>query len=109
MKEYRFEGYSDDIFGEYGVTNESYDNCASGEPIQFKIETPKGVGVIVTGTYGNPINKGHCWMIGVEAINENKPVSDWTFELKPSHKNYCNLLVVKAPDDAELTCLNEIE
>ena len=29
----RFEGYSDDTFGEYGVTNDDYDNSASGKPI----------------------------------------------------------------------------
>lgn len=104
MKEYRFEGHSDNIFVEYGVTNQECGNWEKDKPIQYEIKTPEGVGVIVTGIY-----KRHCWMIGVEAISENKSVSDWTFELKPSHKNYCNLLVVKAPDDAELTCLNEVK
>lgn len=30
----KFEGYSDDTFGEYGVTGEDVDDCGSMEPIQ---------------------------------------------------------------------------
>ncbi len=34
MRKLRFEGYSDDTFGEYGLTGDDVDNCASLEPIQ---------------------------------------------------------------------------
>jgi len=48
MQEFKFEGCSDDTFGEYGVTNDDYDNCASGEPIRFQLTMPDGAGIIVT-------------------------------------------------------------
>lgn len=38
MKTLKFEGYSDDTFGEYGVTNQDVDNCATMEPIQCVID-----------------------------------------------------------------------
>ena len=37
MKTLRFQGYSDDTFGEYGVTNQDVDNCGSCKPIQCLI------------------------------------------------------------------------
>lgn len=37
MKTLKFMGYSDDTFGEYGVTNEDVDNCGRGNPIQCVI------------------------------------------------------------------------
>lgn len=109
MKTYRFSGYSDDTFGEYAQTNDDYDNCASGSAIQYELKTPDGAGIIVTGLYCNPINKGDGWMIGVNAINEYKPVDDWTLELKPSFDGYRNQLIVTAPDNAKLRCLNGYE
>jgi len=36
MKTLKFKGYSDDIFGEYGVTNTDYDNCAIDYPEDVK-------------------------------------------------------------------------
>lgn len=38
MHTLKFHGYSDDTFGEYGVTNQDCDNCASGMPIQCVVE-----------------------------------------------------------------------
>ena len=108
MKAFRFEGYSDDTFGEVEQTSDEYDNCASGKPIQYELKTPDGAGVIVTGLYGNPINKGAGWMIGVETIDEGKPI-DWPITMHPSHEGYWNQLAVLAPDDAELRCLNREE
>jgi hypothetical protein len=37
-KTLRFEGFSDDTFGEL-TTREDYDNCASGEPITFLVKS----------------------------------------------------------------------
>ncbi len=48
-------------------------------------------------------------MIGVNIIDENKPVDSWSFELLPSWGEYCNKLIVDAPDDTELRCLNKNE
>lgn len=105
MKTFKFQGYSDDTFGEYAITNEDYDNCASGKPIQFELKTPDGAGIVITGLYCNQINKGDGWMIGVNTINEDKPI-DWEVSMNPSHEGYRNQLIVIAPDDAELVCLN---
>ena len=105
MKAFKFQGYSDDTFGEYNITNDDYDNCASGEPIQYLLQTPDGAGIIVTGLYGHKINKSVLWMIGVEAVSEQKTI-DWEITIKPNHEGYRNQLIVIAPDNAKLTCLN---
>lgn len=38
MRILKFYGYSDDTFGEYGLTNEDVDNCGCCEPIQCMID-----------------------------------------------------------------------
>ena len=38
MHRLNFYGYSDDTFGEYGVTGDDVDNCGSCEPIQCVID-----------------------------------------------------------------------
>lgn len=107
MKTFRFQGYSDDTFGEYEQTNDDYDNCGSGTPINFVLQDSSGAGVVVTGCYCNEsINKGDGWMIGVAALDEDHSVKDWSFELNPSHEGYRNSLTVIAPDSTKLTCLN---
>lgn len=103
MQEFKFEGCSDDTFGEYGVTNDDYDNCASGEPIRFQLITPDGAGIIVTGCYGEKLGNG-CWMIGAELLDEDKPV-DWKITMNIAHEGYRNQMIVLAPDEAHLTCL----
>jgi len=102
---YVFEGHSDDTFGEYGQTNDDYDNCASGEPIRYRLATPDGAGIVVTGMHCYPGQVGAGWMIGVETLYEDMPV-DWPTTMRPSYEGYRNQLTVEAPDDAELVCLN---
>jgi hypothetical protein len=48
MKTLKFRGYSDDTFEEFGVTNDSIDNCGSGNPIQCVINA-SDTALIVTG------------------------------------------------------------
>ncbi len=36
----RFEGYSDDTFGEVAHFKDDYDNCASGKPIEYLVLGP---------------------------------------------------------------------
>ena len=107
MRTFQFEGASDDTFGEYNQTNEDYDNCASGKPIQFKLSTPDGEGVLVTGIYCLEGVWKNCsgWSIAVATLDEDKPLNGWTFELKPDHEGYRNQLTVVAPDSAELELL----
>ena len=60
----RFEGYSDDTFGEIAHTKDDYDNCASGEPIEYLVaHRASGTGVVVTGQHCP--GKSGSWMIGV--------------------------------------------
>ena len=106
MSKFVFEGQSDDKFGECEQTNDDYDNCATSEPIWYELKTPDGAGIVVTGMYGNDINRGGGWLIGVEIIDEYKPV-DWTITMNVSHGGYRNQLIVEAPEDAQLRCLNK--
>lgn len=52
----RFEGYSDDTFGEVAHFKDDYDNCASGKPIEYLVLGPAidgqpQLGVVVTGQH----------------------------------------------------------
>ena len=105
MKEFVFNGHSDDTFGEYKQTNDDHDNCASGEPILYELKKPDGAGILVSGTYS--VNGTGCWMIGASLIDEDKPV-DWKITMNISRDKYFNEMVVEASDDAELTCITRI-
>jgi len=107
MKKYVFEGWSDDTFGEYGITNEDYDNCANEEPIQFKLKMPDGSGLLITGCYGTKwIGQG--WMIGVSTLSENISVN-WKISIDPCFEQYRNQLTIEAPDEAKLELIVEEE
>lgn len=104
MKEFIFEGHSDDTFGEINVTRDDYDNCASGTPIRYTL-TDGDKGLLIVGIYCNDINEGDGWLIGVSNLNEGKP-ADWEVFINPCHGCYKNQVRILAPDEAELTCLN---
>lgn len=109
MPTLRFEGYSDDTFGEVLHTKDDFDNCASGKPIEYLVKDPAtGLGIVVTGQHC-PGNSG-SWMIGVanfdtEASDEDFP--RWPMRIEP--QNYRNgfnpALIVEAPDGVTVTCL----
>ena len=98
MKTYRFHGYSDDTFGEYGITNFDKDNCNSGKPITFQMmDENTNQSIYVTGHYGRYGND--TWGIEVTPANEyNKP--NWTMRIL--FENYTAVLEVDVPDDAEI-------
>lgn len=106
MKKFIFNGNSDDTFGEYNETNIDYDNCASGSPIQYKLVNSDGAGVVVTGLYGHSFHVGHGWTIGVNTLDEDKPI-DWSFDLSPSHEGYRNKLTITTPDDVVLELIDQ--
>jgi len=110
MKTFKFQGYSDDTFGEYEQTDIDYDNCGNGKPIEFELKDKSGKGVRIIGLYGNDhINKSRgCWMIAVGAIDEDMPI-DWKVTITPSYEGYRNQCVVECPDDIELVLLNKYE
>jgi len=109
MPTLRFEGYSDDTFGEVLHTKDDYDNCASGRPIEYLVTDPStGLGVVVTGQHC-PGNSG-SWLIGV--ANHDPYYSDRDFPRWPMRfeaQNYRNgfqpALVIEAPEGVKLTCL----
>lgn len=103
MKELQFEGYSDDTFGER-TTREDYDNCASGEPIIFKVwSATANDGIYVVGHYCPGPLTG--WMIGVGRLNEDDycHMPKWPMRFVADYVNgrpYSPILVVEVPDDA---------
>lgn len=109
MKTYVFQGYSDDAFYEDGVTRASIDSF--DEVMQLEVVMPDGAGVCVTGAYDVAVKGGigrlgkGCWMIGVEALDENKPV-DWPITCRPSCDGYRGEMAVVAPDEARLCFRN---
>ena len=109
MPTLRFEGSSDDTFGEVSHFNDDYDNCASGKPIEFLVaHRESGMGLIVTGQYG-PGHSG-SWLIGVANWGPDHADTDfprWPMRIEPQdYRNGFNpSLVIEAPDGVTLTCL----
>ena len=101
MKTLKFEGYSDDTFGEYGVTNEDYDNCASFRPIQCVIQS-KDESLVVVGQYSESALDG-CWVIGITMEEEGKKIPNWDIRMKMSNSAYSPILEIDVPDDFKLT------
>ena len=102
MKTLKFQGYSDDIFIET-TSRIEISNCANGKPLQFDVTMPNGEGIRVSGCYdGSQLGSNGCWMIGVESLDEDKPI-DWPIRVYPSHEGYCGLMEVDAPDNAVVT------
>lgn len=108
MPTLRFEGYSDDTFGEYAHTNNDYDNCASGESIEFLVEDPStGFALIVTGQHcpGNSFG----WLIGVSNGNINMPFPSWPMKFQPQDKPFLGAenpcLLIEAPEGVIVRCL----
>jgi hypothetical protein len=116
----RFEGYSDNTFGcthakdEYERINYDYNNCNSGEliefvnsgPIEYLVQDPAtGLGVVVTGQYcAGPSATG--WMIGVanyQTENYDTDMPDWPMRF--SQRGYRNSLTIEAPEDVIVRCL----
>lgn len=107
MKNFTFQGNSDDTFGEYNVTKDDYDNCASGAPIEYLI-TAEGVsgGVLVTGQYAR--RDLASWEISIAAYDpsaDDDPMPDWPITIRRSDRGYSPLLIIAAPDNAVLRCL----
>ena len=113
MPTLRFEGYSDDTFGEVAHTKDDYDNCASGKPIEYLVSDPAtGLGVVVTGQHC-PGNSG-SWLIGV--ANHDPESDDCDFPRWPMRieaQDYRNgfqpSLVIEAPEGVTLRCLQRTE
>ena len=103
MPTLRFEGHSDDTFGEYGLTNDDYDNCASGKPIEYLVLDPATrLAVVVVGQHCPGSATG--WMIGAAPSTDDwERVPDWPMRFEPN--GYENRLVIEAPAGVAVRCL----
>lgn len=108
MRRFQFEGHSDDTFGEYRETGIDYDNCASGTPISFRLDSSEG-SMIVIGQYSR-LNNG-SWDIGIAQIEDgygsHLSIPKWNMQF--SSDGYSVVLEIEAPNDTVLTCLNIVE
>lgn len=106
----RFEGSSDDTFGEIAHTKDDFDNCASGKPIEYLVEhPPTSMALVVTGQFC-PGSSG-TWMIGVanyDPDSQDLNFPRWPMRIEPQqYRNGFNpSLVIEAPDGVVVTCLN---
>ena len=106
MKTLKFEGYSDDTFGEYGWFDEDIDNCASMKPIQCLITSSEGR-LLVVGQYAKThISGAGCWVIGVSMADEDVPIPDWPVRIKSAECGYSPRLEIDVPDDVAITFYN---
>lgn len=109
MKPLRFEGYSDDTFGEVDFFKDDYDNCASGKPIEYLVSDPtSGAALVVTGQHC-PGNSG-SWLIGVanyDPDGEDKDFPRWPMRIEPQkyRNGFQPSLVIDAPDNVTIRCL----
>lgn len=107
----RFEGYSDDTFGEVEHFKDDYDNCASGTPIEYLVEHKEtGLGLVVTGQHC-PGNSG-SWLIGVANYDpefDDRDFPRWPMRIEA--QNYRNgfqpSLVIDAPEGVTIRCLQK--
>ena len=101
MKTLRFEGYSDDTFGEYNLTNRGHDDCANGEPIVFRV-SGGGRSLLVVGHYApRPIPTGAGWLVGVSPDEaDGEVIPPWPMRIGPGVDTpYSPALYIDAPDD----------
>lgn len=108
----KFEGNSDDTFGEVNHFRDDYGNCASGEPIEYLVVDADEQGIVITGQHC-PGNSG-TWMIGV--ANYDPDCSDrefprWPMRIEPQQyrNGFQPSLIIEAPDGVTIRCLSREE
>ena len=82
MHRLKFYGFSDDTFGEYGVTGDDVDNCESCEPIQCLIDCGERGRLMVIGQYSRASMGNGCWMVGISKVEENDEFPDWDIRIR---------------------------
>ena len=104
----KFEGYSDDTFGEYEHTKDDYDCCANGSMIVFRVEADSE-GLHVCGQYSGPKWPKECpgcWIVGVQPLDEDVSLPSWPMRFENGDSGYSPRLVIDAPDGVTVKCLN---
>ena len=105
MMKLKFEGYSDDTFGEYGVTGEDVDNCGSMEPIQCVVNAGTHGRLMVIGQYSKVSCNNGCWMIGISKVEEEDVLPDWNISLLKGDMEYSPVLELEIPDNINVTLI----
>lgn len=104
-----FQGHSDDTFGEYELTNDDYDCCASGALIVFQVKDADGNGLNVVGQYGGkqwPKDCPGCWFVGIQPMDEDVAIPNWPMSFELGDNGYSPALTIEAPDGVTVECLN---
>lgn len=104
MKEFRFGGYSDDTFGEVTPGGDDYDNCASGDPVEYCVYSSEG-SLVVVGQHCPGSATG--WMVGIARVDdcEEEPIPAWPMRFEHGESPYSPVLVIEAPEDAITYCI----
>lgn len=101
----KFKGYSDDTFGEYGITGEVVDNCGTMEPIQCIVDGGECGRLMVIGQYSKASCGNGCWMIGISKVEEEDVLPDWKISLLQGDMGYSPALELELPDGVEVTLI----
>lgn len=103
----RFEGASDDTFGETLQFCDDHDNCASGRPIAYRVTAPDGQALVVVGQYAPSPCGG--WLVGVstwDPESRDVPLPDWPMHLMRGRVPYSPTLLIDVPDGTTIACLS---
>src|SRR5687767_1544276 len=95
------EGSSDDTFGVYGAgPDDDYDNCASCEPIVFRVSSVSDGSLLIVGQYA-PKFAGGVWLVGIvpDASDDEHPIPEWPMHFQRSERPYSPQLIIEAPND----------
>lgn len=113
MKILWFEGSSDDLFGvtrmvENELRFDDYNNHANGEPIRWRVHSPEhNETLLVVGKFC--ADEGDSWQIGVAPVPTDdgleRHIPDWNIHFEHGEHEYSPRLVIEAPDDVQVDCL----
>lgn len=110
----RFEGESDDRFGEVEHFDVQHDNCGNGRVVEYLVLGPKDgpqpqEGLVVSGQFGR---HGSGWSVSVanhdpEGLDVAMP--RWPMRIEPQRyrNSFQPSLVIEAPEGVTIKCLQE--
>lgn len=101
MKTLRFEGHSDDTFGEYNVSHIDDDDCATHTHRAFRVSAG-GESVVVVGVFA-PTHTPGSWVVGIQLDDVDGdgggPLPSWPMRFVKAHRPYSPALEIDVPDD----------
>lgn len=94
MKTLKFQGHSDDIFGEYNVIKD--EEAAYDKLCRIQV----GDALIVHGLYV----AGGVWMVGISQVDEDTSIPDWP--MRWTSEKYSVVLEIDVPDETVVMFLD---